>query len=115
GAGAGVADGIGDDLLGTAQQHVGALGVLDVQRLGQVQADVQGRHALGQGADGAAEVQGTVLAHLADRFAHVGQQQPGQGVALPDVLLGTAFGEVGGHLQVQAQGGQVVAEQVVQL
>ena len=55
-----------------------------------------------------------LFAHFADRLAHVGQQQLGQRVALPDVFLRLALGQVAGDFQVQAQRGQVVAEQVVQ-
>ena len=63
---------------------------------------------------GVGQVDAALLAHLADRLAHVGQQQLGQRMALPDVVLGLALGQVAGDFQVQAQRGQVVAEQVVQ-
>ena len=55
------------------------------------------------------------VAQLADRLAHVAEQQLGQRMGLADVLLRLAFGEVAGDFQVQAQRGEVVAEQVVQL
>ncbi|MNT38207.1 hypothetical protein D3C72_1743920 [compost metagenome] len=79
-AGAGVAHRVGDDLLGAAQQHVGPLRVFHVQRLLDLQLDVQRGHVLGQRAQGCGQVDGAGLAQLADHLAHVAQQQLGQGM-----------------------------------
>src|SRR5690606_18068389 len=113
--GLGVAHGVGDDFLCAAQQDVGPLRVVDQEGERHVHVDPQPGHVVGQRQQGGAHVDGVVLAQPAHRLAHVAQQQLGQGVGLGDVLLGLAADQVVGDLQVQAQGGQVVAEQVVQL
>ena len=71
-------------------------------------------HVVGQRHQGRRHVDGVVAADLADRLADVAEQQPRQGMRLPDVLVRLALGQVAGHLEVQAQRGQVVAQQVVQ-
>ena len=61
------------------------------------------------------DIDGPASAQLADRLADVGQQQPGQGVGLGHVLQRPPLGQVAGNLQVQAERGQVMTQQVVQL
>ena len=75
---------------------------------------MQARHVVGQRQQRRRHVDGVVVAQLADRLAHVAEQQPRQRVRLVDVFLRLALGQVAGDFEVQAQRGQVVAEQVVQ-
>ena len=55
------------------------------------------------------------LAQLADDFAHVRQQQLGDRLRLPHVVLRSPRDEMAGDFEVQAQRSQVVADEVVQV
>ncbi len=88
--------------------------VLQRQRLLDVHVDRERGDLLGQRHEGRTQVDRAAVAQLADGFAHVGQQQPGQGMRLAHVFLRPPLGHVAGHFQVQAEGGQVVAQQVVE-
>ena len=105
---------VGDDLLGAAQQYVGPLRVLHVQRILDLQLDVQRGHVLGQRAQGRGQIDRAGLAQLAHDLAHVAQQPLGQRVRALHVIQGLALGQVPGDLQVQGQRGQLVAQQVMQ-
>ena len=60
-AGAGVANRVGDDFLGAAQQHLRALGIVDLQALRQLELHIQGRHALDQHLQGVGQVDAAAL------------------------------------------------------
>jgi hypothetical protein len=111
----GVAHRVGDDLLGAAQQYVGPLRVFHVQRILDLQLDVQRGHVLGQRPQCGSQVDGAGLAQLADHLAHVAQQQLGQCVGTLHVLQRLALGQVTGHFQVQGQRSQLMPQEVVQL
>ena len=109
-----MADGVGEDLLGAAQQHMGATRILDTEVVRHLHHDLRRRHAFDQRMQGAAEVDLVLVAQLADDFAHVGQQQLGHRLRLAHLVLGIAFDQVAGDFEVQGQRGQVVADQIVQ-
>jgi len=110
-----MAHGIGDRFLGAAQQHVRAFRVFHRQWLLDVHVDEEFGHVFGQRAQCRAQVDRAAVAQLADGLAHVGQQQPRQGVGLLDVLLDPTVRQMAGHFQVQAERRQMMAKQVMQL
>ena len=113
--GAGMAHGVGDDFLGAAQQDLRALGVVHAAGGSATSRSMSSAGTPSTSVRRAPpRSMRALVAHLADRLAHVGQQQLGQGVALLDVLLRLALGQVAGDLEVQAERGEVVAQQVVQ-
>ena len=111
---AGMAHRVRDDFLRAAQQHVRALGIVEGQRLLDVHVDRERRDVFGEGPQCGGEVDRPALAQLADRFAHVGQQQARERVRLLHVFLHPPVGQMARDFEVEAERGEVVAEQVVQ-
>ena len=80
---AGMAHRVGDDFLGAAQQHVGALGIVERSTAPSMSMWISSAGTFSaSGSSAAARSIAPLVAQLADRLAHVGQQQLGQRVRL---------------------------------
>ncbi len=75
--GAGVADGVGDDLLHAAEERMGAGGIVQAHVLGNGEVDAGPRHRSGEGGQRGPEVERGALAERAHRGAQV-QSSGGQ-------------------------------------
>ena len=72
--GVGMTQGIGDDFLGAAQQHLRTARIAHREARGQLQMDGQAGDTFDQGFQGLGQVDRVVLAQLADHFTYVRKQ-----------------------------------------
>ena len=114
-AGASVTYRVRHHFLDTAHDRLGAVVLERAERLRHVQVDGQRAPRRHQAPNRVAYVHRARVAQLAHHVADVGQQQPGDGVRLVDMLGGTAVGEPRGDVQLQAERRQVMAQCVVQV
>ena len=108
-------DGIRHEFLRAPKERVRLRAVVDAQPLGPFHVNV-GR---GDVANEAGQVSGKIRIEVVRHRVHeppdVSKEEARQGLSRPNALAGFSLGLVRGDFEVQREGGQVVAQHVVQL
>ena len=76
--------------------------------------DVEPGHAFSQSFQGGRQINAVVLAKLADDFAYITEQQARHRLRLAHMLVRLPADQMAGNFQVEAQRGQMMADQIVQ-
>ena len=99
----------------TQRKMVWARAASTRRSFGEIEMHPRMRDAGDQGLQGAREIERRLLAHRAHDAPELDEELLGEGVRVVDRFLGLPVGDVSGELELQVQGGQVVAERVVKL